>query len=260
MLLDTYVFYADVYFVQNFIIKIAVLLLVSMVCRKNMALRKLMVLAFAGTISEIVVLMSGAAYLLFVLWLYLVEVPAISILVVGREKSLWIRACASGYVFTILINGILEVLLNVLGSDAHYVSLLVIACVISVVGAERFLRQRRIEKCIYPVELCIGEERVMISAFYDSGNHLKDPYTGKGVHIVSEEIVKEVVRKMRQKVVIPYKALGNENGLLDGYYIDVLKVYKEDEVVKRQKIPIGLTNDKLFEGKTYKMILNEDIW
>ena len=140
-------------------------------------------LAFLGTISEIIVLSIGVPYILFIVWLYIVEIPVVSIFLVKREKMLWFRSCASGYVFTILINGILEALLNAFGSGVHYVSLLGIACLLSIVGCVWFLRQQRIERCIYPVEICVGEECIKVLAFYDSGNHLKDPYTGSGIQI-----------------------------------------------------------------------------
>ncbi len=261
MLLESYIFYADVYFVQNFIIKIAVLFLIAVVCRKRkVLLRKILLLAFAGTVSEIVVLMSGIPYVFFVLWLYLIEVPVISILVAGKEKTLWFRACVSGYVFTILINGMLEALLNVFRRDVHYVSLLMIASVISVVGAVRFLRQRRIELCIYPVELRGEGESIKVSAFYDSGNRLKDPYTGKGVHIASEKLLNKIDIEKEKMVYIPYQSLGNPNGLLQVCYVDEVQIHKIDTTIKLQRVPIGFTKESLFQGKNYEMILNEDVW
>ena len=128
------------------------------------------------------------------------------------------------------------------------------------------------KKGIFQVELICLDKKVQVKGFYDSGNRLKDPYTGKGVHIVSEQLIRKFkIQEIRtqnmetnpeeiKRVYIPYQSLGNEAGLLEVYYIDELVIDGEKERIYIHNCPLGVTKDNLFEGKEYEIILNEEVF
>lgn len=268
-----YIFYADVYFLQNFMIKIAVLYLslywnrqyVHTLSKKRMG--KIVLVAFAGTVLEIIGLLFCASYTIFVAGVHLLEVPLMVGFVLGKERQRMLQAVLSGYFFIILVNGVLEALWNQFGERGSYLFYLLFSCGVVIVGVRIWKNYTRMKKGIFQVEILHKRICVHTRGFYDSGNQLKDPYTGKGVNIVSEQLLKRlgVLQKTiampdASMVYIPYKALGNEEGMLMVYYVEEVTVLGEKGRVTIQNCPMGVTKDNLFEGKNYEIILNEEVF
>lgn len=259
---EAYIFYADIYFVQNFLIKLIVLWLVMSVSKKffQVSLYRLVAAAIIGTLFEIIGLLYIGNYMLFLLLAHLIEVPCMVLFLERKNKEQLIKNILWGYFFTMIINAVLEAFYNIFGQNGHYFILLILSCGVVVIGTTYFLHWKKQTKGVYDVELKQGDICVRRKAFYDSGNHLKDPYTQKGVHIISEKLMKELSITEEKKVYIPYHSLGNENGLMDVVYLDEILIYGSKETVKQQKIPVGITKEDMFFDKSYEMILNEEVF
>lgn len=269
-----YIFYADVYFVQNFMMKLAVLYLALYCSKVNFettrikGIGKISIASFIGTIIEIVGLIFSGSYTIFVLCVHLFEVPLMSWFVLGKNCRQMLRVIISGYFFTILINGVLEALWNQFGEGGSYIFFLLFSCASVIAGVRIWKNYHRMQKGIFSVELSFRGNQVQTKAFYDSGNRLIDPYTKQGVHIVSEKLVKVLGIKSaiegeieeNTPVYIPYQSLGNEADLLELYYIDELIVETEKQRKHIQNCPLGVTKDNLFEGKNYEIILSEEVF
>lgn len=266
LLIDTYIFYADIYLLQNFLMKAAVLYL-SIFSTKvfyNLhtlkGIGKLIFAAFLGTCTEIAGLMLGNSYQMFLLLVHLLEIPFMVRFVLGKECKHMLRVIITGYFFIIVVNGVLEILWNRFGKQGIYVILLCAACGIVYLGVRIWQNYNHMEKGILQVEILHDGNVLQAKGFYDSGNLLKDPYTGKGVHILSEKMLTGLIREGQEAVYIPYQSLGNEQGLIKVYYIEHIRIQKKQEIMEIQKIPVGAGGEELFQNKAYQMILNEDIW
>ena len=157
-----------------------------------------------------------------------------------------------------LINGVLEALWNLFGDSGGYLFFIVFSCGAVIVGVRIWKNYCKMQKGIFLVELSQKGKQIRTQAFYDSGNRLVDPYTKKGVHIVSKELLDKWEKG--NPVYIPYKSLGNEVDLLEVHYIDELIVEGEKQKIRIQNCPLGVTKDNLFEGKNYEIILNEEVF
>lgn len=73
------------------------------------------------------------------------------------------------------------------------------------------------QKTLYDVSFPAGRQRVTVKGFYDSGNHLIDPYMGSMVVIVSKALKEKLSDILGKQVLIPYYSLGNEHGILMAY-------------------------------------------
>lgn len=264
--MTTYVFYADVYFVQNFIMKAAVLYL-SLYCNKLhfaistwKGITKILLASFLGTVVEISALLYGSTYAIYIAVVHLLEIPLMMFYVLGKQRRKMLWVIVTGYFFTMVINGVLEFLWNMFGEHGGYVFFLLIACGAVCAGVRLWQNYKRNEKGIFQIELVCAEKSMFTYGFYDSGNKLKDPYTGKGVHIISRRLLDKLAISQETKVCVPYQALGNAQGILDVYYIDSMKIYGTSDIIEQQKIPVGVAEEKLFEGKKYEVILNENVW
>ncbi|MBQ2901891.1 MAG: sigma-E processing peptidase SpoIIGA [Agathobacter sp.] len=251
---------------QNFIIKIAVLYL-SLCCNKlsshvvtTRGLGKIVLAALLGTITEILGLLWSSSYDVFILCVHLLEVPVMVRFVLGKERRRLLPIILSGYFFIMVINGFLEILWNQFGEKGSYIFYLIFSCVVVTVGGRIWKNYTRMRKGIFAVEVRHHGKIIRTHGFYDSGNRLIDPYTGNGVHIISEQLRKRLELQEETAVFVPYQALGNEKGILKVYYVDELMIDGEKGRKIIQKCPLGVTKDNLFEGKKYEIILNEEVF
>ena len=175
----------------------------------------------------------------------------------GKQKHL-LRIMLSGYFFIMLINSTLEVLWNCFGENGGFFFLLIVACGIVAIGVRVWTNYKNIQRGIFQVEVFAGETILRVKGFYDSGNCLKDTYTKKGVHVVSEDFISKL--DVVNPVYVPYQSLGNESGLLEIYYVKGMVIEGEKERITLENCPLGVTKDKLFEGKNYQIILNEEVF
>ena len=166
----------------------------------------------------------------------------------------------SGYFFLILINGVLEALWNQFGKHGAYIFYLLFSCGAVIVGACIWRNYNQMQKGLFQVEVLQQGKQVQTKGFYDSGNRLIDPYTGKGVQVVSAKLWEKVAHTSMEPVYVPYQTLGNEKGILEVYYVDEIIILGEKGRVTIQSCPLGVTKDNLFEGKNYEIILNEEVF
>ena len=266
ILSETYIFYADVYFIQNWIIKIAVLYL-SLFCNRQhdtlftvRGMIKIILASFLGTILEIIGLLFFDSYNVFIACVHLLEVPLMIWFVLGKNYKKMLQVIVTGYFFVLVINGVIETMWNWFGEKGSYVFCLLFACGLVIIGVFIWKNYTKMQKGVFSVELIHKEKSTKTYGFYDSGNRLMDPYTGKGVHIVSKNILQRIGIEEETPVWIPYQALGNEEGILEVYYVDEVIIEGEKQRKSWQKSPLGVTKDNLFEGKNYEIILNEEVF
>ena len=259
---NTYVFYGDVYFVWNFLIKITTLILITVSFGKRIELsvKKIIFLAGAASIAEMIALCFVIYYAVFVVVINVFEMPFMVYLLLSQDRRIIGKGIIRGYIFTILINGVLEILWNQFGETGSYFLIIVVACIGVFVGYSIYCKTRNREKGVLAIELKHMGKVVKTYGLYDSGNCLKDPYTGKGVHIVSENLIVELISREMNKVMVPYHALGTSADLIEAVYIDEIVIYGKEEIIRQHKIPIGIAKEEMFLNKSYKMILNEEVF
>lgn len=266
ILSDTYIFYADIYVVQNVVVKIAVLYL-SLYCNKirletehMQGIKKIVFAAFIGTIIEIVGLLGCNSYTFFLMCVHVFEVPLMVRFVLGKKRNSILQVIVSGYFFLILINGVLEILWNQLGQMGNYFIYLLCSCGAVMVGVPIWKNYHKMQKGIFLVELIHKKNQIVVNGFYDSGNCLKDPYTGRGIHIVSEEIVQKLGLDEEKSVWVPYQSLGNAEGMIEVYYVENFVIEQDAQRKTWPQSPLGVTKDNLFKEKAYDIILNEEVF
>jgi len=259
---NTYVFYGDVYFVSNFLIKASTLFLITISFGKRIevSVRKVLSLACAATIAEIIGLCVLPSYVFFVVFVNLFEVPFLVYLLLAKKGEIIGKGIIRGYVFTVIINGVLEILWNYFGETGSYFMIIVLSCISVVLSAMMYASNCKRKKGVFNIVLKHMEEEIETCGFYDSGNCLKDPYTNKGVHIISESIMEKMIPKGMNKVLIPYQTLGVSEDLIEVVYIDEVVIYGEKDIVRQHKIPLGIAKEEMFLNKSYKMILNEEVF
>ncbi len=130
------------------------------------------------------------------------------------------------------------------------------------------------------VILTFKSKRKKMKGFYDSGNRLIEPITGRMVHIACYDDVKDLLPEsyrqaaehyfktgflentkvtelqMYEFTFLSYHSIGNETGQLLGIRMDSAHFKSENGEKTEEKAVIGLTDQKLFVRGHSRMIIN----
>lgn len=266
ILSSTYIFYADVYFVQNFMIK-AVVIYLSLYFNKFQThissvkgILKIIIVSCLATVFEVMGLLLCDSYNFFIMLIHVLEVPVMFLCTVVKMRQNTFSLIVTGYLFVMIINGVLEVMWNWFGEKGNYIFYLGCSCGFVIVVARIWINYTRQQKGIFCVMLTHRGTRVRTYGFYDSGNCLTDPYTQKGVHIVSKDLFYKLHLENDAGVLVPYQSLGKKDGMLEVYYIEEMTIEGESKKYIWKNCPLGVTKENLFQEQKYEMILNEEVF
>lgn len=114
---------------------------------------------------------------------------------------------------------------------------------------------------IYTVSLRGGQNEIELEALLDTGNSLREPVSGKPVSVVEEEsFLKLVGVKAPEKLkIIPYRSIGKNNGIMEGYEVPEIIIKGKEESIRRQKVIVGISKNRISANGKYQMILHPDI-
>lgn len=141
------------------------------------------------------------------------------------------------------------------------------------------------KQIFYNVEIMLNEKYVRLNALVDTGNSLRDPITREPVIIVelgklmplltekfdvfSNEIKMDdpielvgilektdIAERMR---IIPFKSVGNGNGMLVAFKPDNVTIFTEKGEIKLQKVLVGMQKLKLSSDDMYQALLSPDM-
>jgi hypothetical protein len=110
-------------------------------------------------------------------------------------------------------------------------------------------------------EVCLKVQgkKAYCKGFWDSGNSLRDPITGKAVVLLEKGILEkyQIPIPVKGFRVIPFHSVGMENGVLKGFVADELLV-KDEKGYERsfQKTIVAIYEGKLSIKEDYQMILS----
>jgi len=122
-------------------------------------------------------------------------------------------------------------------------------------------RQKKRQNSLYTAELFFGKRQVTVKGFIDTGNRLKEPITGKIVHILGANAAKELTSGENKplRFFVPYHAVGTEKGLLTTIRIDRMELTaKDQETIILMRPLLALYEGKLSSEEEYQLILHAE--
>ena len=109
------------------------------------------------------------------------------------------------------------------------------------------------------MELGNAGKQIWETAFYDSGNCLRDPWKHRAVHIVSESLLQKL-QLIDPVLLVPYQSLGNKDGVLEVYEAEWLIVLSKGKAKRLTNVLLGKAEESLLKSKQYQMILHESVF
>lgn len=119
----------------------------------------------------------------------------------------------------------------------------------------RLLRLKR-SRCFFTLIITKGGRSVKVKALYDSGNLLKNPYDGSEVVITEKEALDGL--EVTGFILIPYRALGTENGLLKAFKAE--KIYCVENGKTINDITVGLSEIRLSKNGGINALIGPGIF
>lgn len=257
-----YVFYVDVFFLQNLIMNGMILLL--MVYMEGGFLlgfwKKILLISITMTVLEVILLLFGKNYVFYTIFSFLVVLPGMILWCFGRSSPVFFLKRYLLAVFeTFLLGGIVQGIVNLTGWQESNVWIGIGAGGIGFGLSQVVFARWKKGRHMYSVGLFLGDKKIWIKGLYDSGNRLVTEHKKEPIHIVDGEILKKLgITEETPFFYQMFSSLGNSQG--------IVKVYEMDEMVIQRKTPksygkvwVAEEAQGILRGKEYQIILNAAI-
>lgn len=121
--------------------------------------------------------------------------------------------------------------------------------------------KKRKEPVICRVRMCGYGNGIWLNALIDTGNSLREPVSGKPVSVVDADSFEQLngVKRPEKLKVIPYRSIGRENGMMEGYEVPEIVIDNGEELLRQQKVIVGISKAKVSANGRYQMILHPDL-
>lgn len=258
-----YVFYVDVFFLQNLIMNGMILLL--MVYMEggffSKSWKKILLVSSGMTIAEVIFLLFTRNYIVYCIVSFLVALPVMILWCFGHSSLVvFIKRYLLAFFETFLLGGIVMGIVNLTGWQESYVWLGIAGGGIGLELSRIVFARWKKTKCIYSVGLSMGKRKIWVKGLYDSGNRLTTEQGKEPIHIVDREILNVLgITEETPFFYQMFSSLGNKQGMV--------KVYEIDEMVIQAKEPKIFEHVRMAEEaqgilreKEYQVILNAAIW
>lgn len=241
--------YLDLLFFLNFGFDFILLLVVSIILRRNVSLTRIVLGGLIGGLSIFILFLKINSFELFILKIL---ISIIMILASFSYKNIkyFMKNFFFLYSASMILGGFLY-FLNVQfsykqkglvfyhdGLSINFIFLLIFSPLILYIYIRQGLTLKNNFSNYYKVNLYFNNKKIRLNGFLDTGNKLKDPYSGKPIIIVNEKRIKQPSDKF---FLVPMKTVGGES-FIKCFKIDELEIVG---IGKKKNVLLGVTKTKI---------------
>lgn len=253
-----YVFYADVFLVQNFFMDLIALIGTNYFLQRHRKKRYLIMASIMASVFGLVlILLVRDKYIYMMLSHFLLNTAMVWIAFGKCNKKEFLEHWMATYLTVILLGGSFEWMIqnHILTRERLFF------CVAAILGSYALLyclKQRKdFENQIWDTTLINYGKAVAVKAYWDSGNQLRDPYTGQGISIMSKECAEILIDKRKNHFrLVPYRSLGKTDGMIWVTDIEELHILDGNQKVQRKHVAVGIAEEDLMKNCEYELILH----
>lgn len=255
-----YYIYGDFYIILNFIMNLFMLMLTAILRQKRCYIGRMLLISVLMAIASMVILLVAWNIRTVQLLLLFVQVGLLTRVSYEYEgRAGWIKDSISFLGLSFLSGGFIQAVLEQFSDTLHgknrYPMLWVIAAMIFLfllflIFRREIAKERQRQKSCVEVIVRHGSREYAIKALYDTGNHLRSPYTGESVAIISRSMADKIqLSEGQNPLLIPYRSIGG-SGNLWAYRLDYICV---DGGMQRKHMLVAVSDNL---SKEIPMILN----
>lgn len=242
--------YLDLIFLLNFSFDFILLLTVSIILKRNVKIKRLLLGGLTGGLSTFLLFLKLNNLTLF---LFKFIISIIMILISFKYKNLkyTIKNLEYLYLVSILLGGFLY-LLNVQfsykneglifyhnGLSINFIVLILISPIILVMYIKKTKELKNNYSICYKLNIYYKDKKINLNAYLDTGNVLKDPYFNMPIIVINKNLINE--EDISDFILVPINTITSHINLkcikVDKVEIDGKKLNK--------KVLIGLSPKKI---------------
>lgn len=262
------VIYLDVVILEETIINSFLLYITSETLKINTKFRNILLSGFLGSFYILVLILPSLS--IFSSILFKLIAAQLMIIIAFRKKN---------YIFNLKALGILTMYSMMLAGlciflelyadrritfDSFVISFtykrMIIAIFIIIVLIKKLViavkDRKELINYIYKVEIVVDQNKILLNAFLDTGNELREPATNLPVLLVDKDTFQFVSHK--EKFYIPYKLANGNLGYFEGFKPSFVNIYTDKKILKVDLI-VAFSNTKFSELNDYNALLSRGI-
>lgn len=243
---------------QNFLMDLIAVLGANFFLRRHRKYRYLIAASAAASVVGLFLLLTVKNVMLYAIASHFLLNTAMVFFCFGRcGKKEFLENWTVTYFVVILLGGTLEWLSENRVLSREFL-LFGIVGIFGVYGILLYLMQRKdFRNHILEVQIKKCGRCLTLRAYWDSGNQLRDPYTGQGICILSDEKSKSFFNQKDDRFrLVPYCSLGESAGMLWVTDVDELLLFDGKKTIRVAHVAVGIANAGLMENREYDLILH----
>lgn len=248
-----YEWYADVFFLTNLLLDISAMLVVGIIQNQRIRLIRCILVCALGDLVTIFILLCLKLLPGSILLHGIVHPLMIWLVFGGRDRAGYLRTLLTVYVVFFLMGGIQSSMTLYFGNHTMQI---VLSGLMATIFCVIYLVRRKVTAGICQVELWYREQKMILSAYCDSGNLLRDPMNGAPVSIIQKEAVVAFGDTLPEKKKITYRTISEPEGSLDVIILDRMVIYCGGTTRQILKPEIGLHSGELMQHPKVQLLLN----
>lgn len=293
------VLYIDVLFLENVIVNYGILLVTEKLSGRYSTVMRRFIAAVIGAVYLVVMLLCPTVETLYtIVGKLLLSFLMTAVAFPGRELKGWLKALLSFYLSTFIFAGAGYALMSLTNQGIYFKNgefynqmksdslLLVLTLVFGFLMVRAFtdIFRKRLEKesFIVKAHIRLDQRTVSLQALIDTGNSLMDPVTQYPVMIAELDGIRELLpdgmaewlknwsytqadgpeenTEWKKRIrLIPFHAIGTNNGMLPGFKPDSVCVEKEELQYERTQVVVCICQNRLSAKNQYRAIISPEL-
>ncbi|MDO5424125.1 MAG: sigma-E processing peptidase SpoIIGA [Eubacteriales bacterium] len=251
-----YEFYIDVFFTENLILDVCLLLLTGKLCKCRLRFLRIFAAGLLGSAGACL----PVFFPFFRTWparLLLAAVLGICMLKTAfrfPQKRSLAKGMLLFYGMTGLMEGILEILTFQITLPVLLSELLGFLLLGALAALWEKLRYK--SQIMYEVTLVLGEKSIALTALKDTGNHLRDPIGNRPVSVGDSAVLRKLVSQTTPVFLIPFHSIGSPGGMLAGFTADFMIIKGEGTEMRIEHPVVALSKEPVSQKGEYQLLLS----
>lgn len=260
----TYQVYLDLYFLENAVMDSLILAIVGRMMRYPVRWGRIIPGGCTGALWAVSCMLLTQIPPVVRLGITALGISAFMLIIAYPIRSLreMAKAMASLYFVAFLLAGALYgmVQAGILNSSFSLTAWLfsAVGVYFGILGIWEYVREtERQKRNLYLVTLYYKGRKQTVTALMDTGNHLREPVTGKPVHILTWQACRLLCQSVDAVMYVPYHSIGKEQGLLPAIWMDKMEIQANRRTITVEKPLIAIYREALSQTGEYEMLVQE---
>lgn len=262
------VVFLDVLIIEQVIVNTFLLYITSQTMHVHIKFKRLLLTGFFSSFYSLTLIYPDIVFL-SAIGFKLLFAAAMTLLAFGIKNIIFnIKACCIFIMYAMMLAGIcifIEFYVSgniviegfMLPFSYKYIFLSLMVIYISLQRLVVYIKDRKkIQTLIYDVEIVNDNKKLMVKAFLDTGNELREPATNLPVIIIEKNIASSI--QYGEKLYIPFKLVDGTNGYLEGFKPSYAKIYINKNI-KIVDLVVAVSDTKFSELNDYSALLSRGI-